>query len=123
MDIIISNSSGEPIYRQISKQIKTQILSGVIEPGIMLPSIRCLAKQLNISVITTQKAYEELECGGFVRGMPGKGFFVEKQNSELLSEMRLKRVEEILAKAVNEGRRMGISNEQINNILNLLLED
>ena len=84
MDIIISNSSGEPIYQQISQQIKAQIMSGELKEGGLLPSMRNLAVELRISVITTKRAYEDLEREGFIESYTGKGSFVKAQNAELL---------------------------------------
>ena len=86
MDIIISNSSGEPIYQQISQQIKAQIMSGELKEGDLLPSMRNLAVELRISVITTKRAYEDLEREGFIESYTGKGSFVKAQNAELLRE-------------------------------------
>ena len=96
MDIIISNSSGVPIYEQIVRQLKGLILSGQLAQGEALPSMRLLAKDLRISVITTKRAYEELERDGFLENVPGKGCFVAPQNRELLREAQLRKVEEEL---------------------------
>ena len=93
MELIIRNNSGQPIYDQISGQIKAQILSGALSPGDALPSIRGLAKDLKISVITTKRAYEELEREGFLTTVPGKGCFVAPQNPELVREDTLRRAE------------------------------
>ena len=84
MELIIRNNSGQPIYDQISGQIKAQILSGALSPGDALPSIRGLAKDLKISVITTKRAYDELESEGFIYTLPGKGCFVAERSTELL---------------------------------------
>lgn len=84
MDIILSNSSGKPIYQQIADQVKEQVCSGALTAGEALPSMRLLAKELRISVITTKRAYEELERDGFLENVPGKGCFVAPQNRELL---------------------------------------
>ena len=83
MDIILSNTSGKPIYEQIADQVKEQIMSGTLEAGDALPSMRLLAKELRISVITTKRAYEELERDGFLENVPGKGCFVAPQNREI----------------------------------------
>ena len=90
MDIIISNSSGEPIYAQIAEQIKQQIASGALSEGEALPSMRLLAKELRISLITTKRAYEELERGGYICAVPGKGCFVSERDPELIREENLR---------------------------------
>jgi GntR family transcriptional regulator len=121
--IIISNSSQEPIYEQITKQFKDSIIRGELSPGEALPSIRNLAKQLQISVITTKRAYEELEKEGFIETVGGKGSFVSGQNKELLKEIRFKAVEENLAEAVMEGKVLDISLSQLQDMLQLLYEE
>lgn len=123
MNIIISNRSQEPIYEQITKQIKDSIIRGELSPGEALPSIRNLAKQLQISVITTKRAYEELEREGFIETVGGKGSFVSGQNKELLKEKRLKAVEEKLAEAVMESKVLDISLSQLREMLQLLYEE
>ena len=122
MDIILSNSSGKPIYEQITDQVKAQILSGALAAGDALPSMRLLAKELRISVITTKRAYEELEREGFLDNVPGKGCFVAPQNPELLREAQLRRVEDILTQAVDEARKGGIPLEELQELLNLLYQ-
>jgi GntR family transcriptional regulator len=117
MDIILSNSSGKPIYEQIAAQVKEQILSGALEAGDALPSMRLLARELRISVITTKRAYEELERDGFLENVPGKGCFVAAQNKELLRENQLRRVEEKLLEAIDEGRKGALSLEQLQEML------
>jgi len=121
--IIISNSSQEPIYEQITKQIKDSIIRGELSPGEALPSIRKLAKQLQISVITTKRAYEELEKEGFIETVGGKGSFASGQNRELLKEIRFKAVEEKLAEAVMESKALDISLSQLQDMLQLLYEE
>ena len=108
MEIIISNSGGKPIYEQITDQLKGQIMSGELQAGDALPSMRLLAKELRISVITTKRAYEELEREGFLTTVPGKGCFVAAQDRELLREARLRKVEEHLSAAVDEAKQGGI---------------
>ena len=120
MDIILSNSSGKPIYEQISDQVKEQIMTGALAAGDALPSMRLLARELRISVITTKRAYEELERDGFLENVPGKGCFVAPQNRELLREAQLRRVEEALTQAVEEARKGGFSLEELQEMLNLL---
>lgn len=94
MDLIISNASGKPFYEQICTQIKNSILSGELSPGDALPSIRALAKDLRISVITTTRAYDELERDGFIDRVPGKGCYVAEKNLELVREAHLKQIED-----------------------------
>ena len=122
MDIILSNSSGKPIYEQIADQVREQILSGAPSAGDALPSMRVLAKELRISVITTKRAYEELERDGFLDNVPGKGCFVAPQNRELLREAQLRRVEDILAQAVDEARKGGFSLSELQELLTLLYQ-
>ena len=122
MDIILSNSSGKPIYEQIADQVREQILSGALSAGGALPSMRVLAKELRISVITTKRAYEELERDGFLENVPGKGCFVAPQNRELLREAQLRRVEDILAQAVDEARKGGFSLSELQELLTLLYQ-
>ena len=117
MDIIISNSSGKPIYEQITAQIKGQILSGELQAGDALPSMRVLAKELRISVITTKRAYEELEHDGFIETVTGKGSFVARQNTEFLREDALRRVEQALENAVDIARHSGISDDEVRQAL------
>ena len=120
MDIILSNSSGKPIYEQITDQVKEQIMTGALAAGDALPSMRLLAKELRISVITTKRAYEELERDGFLENVPGKGCFVVPQNQELLREARLRKVEDALSLAVEEARKGGLTLEELQEMLNLL---
>ena len=122
MDIILSKSSGKPIYEQIADQVKEQILAGALSAGDALPSMRVLAKELRISVITTKRAYEELERDGFLDNVPGKGCFVAPQNRELLREAQLRRVEDILAQAVDEARKGGFSLSELQELLTLLYQ-
>ena len=122
MDIILSNSSGKPIYEQIADQVREQILSGALSAGDALPSMRVLAKELRISVITTKRAYEELERDGFLDNVPGKGCFVAPQNRELLREAQLRRVEDILAQAVDEARKGGFSLSELQELQTLLYQ-
>ena len=122
VDIIISNSSGKPIYEQIVDQVKEQIMAGALAAGDALPSMRLLAKELRISVITTKRAYEELERDGFLDNVPGKGCFVAPQNRELLREAQLRRVEDVLAQAVDEARKGGFSLSELQELLTLLYQ-
>ena len=120
MDIIISNSSGEPIYSQISSQIKTMILEGVLKEGDALPSMRNLALQLRISVITTKRAYEELERDGFIESYTGKGSFVRAQNKELFREEQLRQTEELLIQACEKAKLCGVGLDELKEILELV---
>lgn len=123
MDIIISNASDKPIYEQITSQMKSLILSGSLAEGAQLPSIRALANDLRISVITTKRAYAELEGQGFIETVQGKGSFVAGGNFELLREERLKQIESMLAQAVDEARDIGVPARELHDMLDLLLED
>jgi GntR family transcriptional regulator len=120
MDIILSNSSGKPIYEQITDQVKEQILTGALSAGDALPSMRLLARDLRISVITTKRAYEELERDGFLENVPGKGCFVAPQNRELLREAQLRKVEDRLAQAVEEARRGAFPLNALHEMLDIL---
>lgn len=118
----ILQSSGVPIYQQISDQFKTDILAGKIKQGEYLPSIRSLAKDLRISVITTMKAYEQLEAEGLVTAVQGKGFYVNAQDSEMLREQHLRKVEESLAEAIQAARIAGMSDQELTDTLAILLQ-
>lgn len=120
MDIIISNSSGEPIYEQISAQIKDMILNGALKEGDALPSMRVLAQQLRISVITTKRAYEELERDGFIESYTGKGSFVKAQNTELLREENLRQIEELLSQVCKKAKSCGIGLDELKEILEII---
>ena len=120
MDILLRNTGGQPIYEQIADQIKGQILDGSLAAGTALPSIRLLARDLRISVITTKRAYEELEREGFLTTVPGKGCFVAPQNPELVREDTLRRAEEHLNQAITEARRGGLTLAELREMLDLL---
>ena len=107
MEIIISNSSGKPIYEQITDQVKSQIMSGQLKAGDALPSMRALAQSLRISLITTKRAYNDLEAEGFIETVAGKGSFVAAQDPELLREANLKLAEENIRRAVEVAKRGG----------------
>lgn len=123
MKIIISNSSPDPIYEQVGNQIKSQIIAGDLNEGDALPSIRKLARELQISVITTKRAYEELEKEGFINTVGGKGCYVAMQNKELLREKKMKTVEEQLAEAVLSAQKMGITLDELHKMLSLLYNE
>lgn len=123
MDIIISNSSGVPIYEQIEEQIKSQIISGELVEGDALPSMRVLAKELKISIITTKRAYEELERDGFIESVTGKGSFVKGINGDIVKENMMFAIEELLDKAVDKALLGKVSCEQLTQMLELLYSD
>lgn len=123
MQIIISNHSKEPIYEQITKQIKSSILSEELREGAALPSIRKLAKDLQVSVITTKRAYEELEKAGFIYSIVGKGSFVAEQNLELMREKKLKVIEEQLGDVIANSREIGLSLHELEELLKILYEE
>ena len=123
MEIYLSNSSGVPIYAQITDQIRAKIFAGELKEGDALPSIRLLAKELRISVITTKRAYEDLEQAGLIVTKPGRGSFVAAQNPELHREEALRNVERHLTDAIEAARRGGITGDEVRETLNVLLGD
>ena len=123
MELIIRNTANQPIYEQISSQIKSQIIAGKLSPGEALPSIRALAKDLRISVITTKRAYDELEAEGFLYTVAGKGCFVAEKNLELVREGRLKEMEEHLSAAAELAVSCGVTADQVLETLRTLLEE
>lgn len=123
MDIIISNSSKKPIYEQITSQIKNLIISGELNAGDALPSMRLLAKELRISVITTKRAYEDLERDGFITSITGKGSFVAQKNLEFIREEHMKMVEDYLQKAVDTAHKSSISLEELLDMLTILYQE
>ncbi|MFC9539094.1 GntR family transcriptional regulator [Lysinibacillus sp. NPDC056959] len=123
MQIIISNSSKEPIYEQITNQIKSLILTGDLLEGTALPSMRQLAKDLQISVITTKRAYEELEKAGFIYSIVGKGSFIAEQNLEVIKEKKLKVIEEQLSAVIKNSREIGMSLHELQELLSILNEE
>lgn len=122
MKIIISNQSELPIYAQIREQLKEQILNGQIPEGSTLPSIRQLAKEVGVSVITTTRAYNDLEAEGFIASMQGKGSVVLSIDNSLLKEQSLMRIEEGLTTAIETARTMGMSEEELLGVFRNLLE-
>lgn len=123
MEIIISNSSGVPIYEQIKEQIKVKIVSNELKAGELLPSIRNLAKDLRCSVITTKNAYEELVNEGYVKTIPSKGFYVAEVNLDIAREEQLNKIEKLLDTAVNIAKTNNIPKTTIMEILNILYEE
>ena len=122
MEIIISNASNKPIYEQITDQVKAAILAGELVEGEQLPSIRTLASSLRVSVITTKRAYTDLEAAGFIETVQGKGSFVAGGNMELIREERMRGVESLLTRAIADGRAAGLSDGELKEMFNLLME-
>lgn len=122
MQIIISNSSGKPIYEQIADQIRGQIVSGELRAGDALPSMRALAQDLRISLITTKRAYNDLEAEGFIESVAGKGCFVAERDPGILREANLRLAEESIRKAVEVARRGGISREELEEMVRILYD-
>lgn len=120
MDIIISNSVDTPLYEQVKEQIKNKIVANELKAGELLPSIRSLAKDLRISVITTKNAYDELEKEGYVETIPGKGTYVANKNTELIKEEQLQKVEGLIDTAVSIAKISGISKDEIKEMLDIL---
>lgn len=123
MNIIISNSNNKPIYDQITEQIKNKIVSNELKTGELLPSIRALAKDLRISVITTKNAYDELEKEGFVETVPGKGTYVASKNIEIIKEEQLSKIQDLLDTAVQIAKLSKISEDEVKNMLDILFEE
>lgn len=121
--IIISNQSELPIYAQIKEQIKEQILNGQIEEGTVLPSIRNLAKEVGVSVITTTRAYNDLEAEGFIATMQGKGSVVLSKNNKIIKEQYLMRIEQGIETAVETAKRIGMTKAEVQNIMDSIWDD
>ena len=123
MDIILSNTSGKPIYTQITDQVKEQIMSGALTPAMAMPSMRLLARELHISVITTKRAYDELEADGFLYTVAGKGCFVAEKNLDLVREHQLKELEDHLSAAAELAKSCGLSREELTEMLRIFMEE
>ncbi|NLD33858.1 MAG: GntR family transcriptional regulator [Clostridiales bacterium] len=123
MRIVLSNDSRQAIWEQIADQIKDAIMKGDLSPGDPLPSIRALARDLRISVITTKRAYDELEAERFVESVQGKGSFVAAQDTAMMREKRLKTIEERLSEALIEARLLGFEYEELERMLRILWEE
>ena len=123
MDILISNSSGVPLYEQIEEQIKSQIIIGELCEGDALPSMRILAKELKISIITTKRAYEDLERDGFIESVTGKGSFVKGINSDIVKENMMFAIQELLETAVDKAVMGKVTLDELQEILKLLYEE
>ena len=123
MDIILRNESDEPIYQQITEQIKAQIMDGTLTAGDALPSMRTLAAQLRISAITTKRAYEELERSGYIENYTGKGCFVKKQNTDFLREETIRQTEEMLAQVCKKAKLCGLSADDLKEMLDIMYSE
>ena len=123
MKLILSNISGVPIYEQIKQQVKSAIMSGDLQTGETLPSLRTLAKKLKISVLTVTRAYTELEQEGFVKNIQGRGCFVLGQGSELLREQLICKIENNLSEAISAARVASLSEEELHHLLSILMEE
>lgn len=123
MEIIIRNTVNQPIYEQICRQLKEAVIAGELAPGEALPSIRALAKDLKISVITTKRAYEELEAQGFVYTVAGKGSFVAEANLELIREKRLQELEDHLRAALSLSKACGVGRKELLDMIDILYEE
>ena len=123
MDIIISNSSGKPIYDQIYTEIKSKIISGELKEGDPLPSMRLLAKELRISVITTKRAYEELERDGFITSITGKGSFVSGKNTEFIREDNLRKIEEHIQSIIELSKGCNLSLQDLIEMISIIYEE
>ena len=123
MEIVVSNKTSRPLYEQISTQVKTQIMSGELKAREALPSIRSLAKSLQISILTVQKAYDLLQADGFIETTAGKGCFVSVQNQDFYLEEQQKKIEERLNEAIEIARASGIPLNKLINLLTLLYEE
>ncbi len=122
MNIIITNSGGVPIYEQIASQIKGLILGGTLKEGDALPSMRALAQDLRVSVITTKRAYEILESEGFIQSFTGRGSFVSAADPEMLKEQNLREIEEHLSAAADIAKRSGVSKQELLDILGVFFD-
>ncbi len=123
MKLIINNSSMQPIYEQIQTQIRTMIMQGELAEDTMLPSVRTLAKELRVSALTVKKAYDALEQEGFIVTVHGKGSFVSCANQEFMLEEKKKEVEADLEMAIRKGRSCGMSNQELTELFQIILED
>ena len=123
MEIILSSASDKPIYEQITSQIKEQFMRGMLKPGEPKPSMRKLAKNLHVSVITTQRAYDDLQRDGFLVTIPAKGTFVSTQNQDFIREENLREIESLLAKAAALGKENGLSLEELQTTLTVVYQE
>lgn len=121
--IIVSNTSTAPIYEQIASQIRNQVINGKIKSGYSLPSIRALAKELQVSVITTKRAYDNLEREGFINTVAGKGSFIAEQNTQLIKEHKLNELEATIINMLQMSEELEMSKEELFDLINLLKEE
>ncbi|MBS4981354.1 MAG: GntR family transcriptional regulator [Lachnospiraceae bacterium] len=123
MEIILTNTSTKPIYEQITSQIKEMIMTGELKPGAPMPSMRKLARELHVSVITTQRAYDELSRDGFIITIPAKGTFVSTENQDFIREENLRKIENLLAEASNLARQNGLTLEELQSTLQVIFTE
>lgn len=123
MEIIISHTNSKPIYEQIVFQIKEMIMNGTLKPNDSLPSMRKLAKDLHISIITTQRAYDELAKDGFITVIPAKGAYVSNQNKDFIREENLRRIEKSISEVCTLAKQSGVSKEEIQNLISIIYEE
>ncbi|MBR6205333.1 MAG: GntR family transcriptional regulator [Candidatus Methanomethylophilaceae archaeon] len=123
MDLVISTSAGKPIYEQLKEQIKDKIISGELEPGYALPSMRDLAKELKVSLITTKRAYQDLEAEGFIVSAVGRGSFVSSTDIRLLSEYKLKEMEDNLRRAARQAKLCKVGLEELQEVLSMIYKE
>jgi GntR family transcriptional regulator len=123
MDIILRNETDDPIYKQIIDQVKAQIIAGKLTAGDALPSMRALAAQLRISVITTKRAYEELEREGYIENFLGKGCFVKSQNTDFLREETVRQTEEMVTQVCKKARLCGLSADELKEMIDLMYSE
>lgn len=123
MEIILTNTSTKPIYEQITSQIKEMIMTGKLKPGAPMPSMRKLARELHVSVITTQRAYDELSRDGFIITIPAKGTFVSTENQDFIREENLRKIEDLLAEASNLARQNGLTLEELQSTLQVIFTE
>lgn len=121
--IIVSNTSTAPMYEQIASQIRNQVINGKIKSGYSLPSIRALAKELQVSVITTKRAYDNLEREGFINTVAGKGSFIAEQNTQLIKEHKLNKLEATIINMLQMSEELEMSKEELFDLINLLKEE
>lgn len=123
MEIILSNNSNKPIYEQITSQIKAMIIKGELKPGDSLPSMRKLAKELHISVITSQRVYEDLQRDGFIESSVGRGTFVSAQNNDFIREENLRKVESMIEEVVDISKENDIKKEQLLKLIDMFFKE
>nr|WP_317377533.1 GntR family transcriptional regulator [uncultured Faecalimonas sp.] len=123
MEIILTNTSTKPIYEQITSQIKEMIMTGELKPGAPMPSMRKLARELHVSVITTQRAYDELSRDGFIITIPAKGTFVSTENQDFIREENLRKIEDLLEEASSLARQSGLTLDELQSTLQVIFTE